>query len=266
MANPVATQVVTAAIKSQRTEEFAGYLIQYFLIGPPPPAELRVLTGSQYVRFMQAMGERGDLNAGLSYLGGISDYLDPRGQSYVHLVAAGMSLAGRALNMSCGFYMEAVKVPVSEPDDVWWAVHAGILGLCIWVARIPPKSTKSLGESPNGLSLNELVSYLGTYAKFTSEALEQPVLEPRRDLLRVFAAASDALYRAVELRPNRIGPLRRMVQEALESEGVSIPHGRGRSRAQAQAEMVDSLTDGQWGFQEAVTEIEAMWSKAYDES
>jgi hypothetical protein len=179
-----------------------------------------------------------------------------------------MILAVGALDTSCDFYTEALKTPLREHEDMWWAVHAGVLGLCIRVARIPPEAVKPFSSRPDATSLNDVISYLGTYAKFTSEGMEQSILEPRRELLRVFATASHALYRAAELRPDRTGAVGRFrdqwMNEHLTQDQRSFFLRERRSRALELARLVDTLTKGRWQFLPAVAQIERMWAEAYE--
>ena len=267
MVSRVATQVVTASIQSQSTEEFVGFLIPSFLARSPDPAR-PVLGGGEFSRFMRSMGDEGNVQAGLEFLASVQPQLDRRGVCYTSLVASGMALGVGALDMSCDFYMEALKTPLREHEDVWWAVHAGVLGLCVRVARIPPEAVKPFSSLPDAVSLNDLISYLGTYAKFTNEGMEQPILEPRRELLHVFATASHALYSAAELRPDRTGVVGRFrdqwTSEHLTQEQRSFFGRERRSRALELAGLVDSLTRGQWQFLPAVGQIEQMWAEAYE--
>jgi hypothetical protein len=264
--SPVATTVVLRAVQAESPEEFVSFLIGHYLFGSPD-SERPVFSDIDKRRFQAAIGEEGDIGAGIVLLGELVQHFDRRGQSYGLAVCSAMAVAGRDFEMSADFLMEAVKIPLHERDAVWWAAHAALLGLCVCAARIPPESLSPFSTATNAVPSRHVIAYIGTYGKFVQEALGRSEFREKRALLEPFGYAAEALYRAVDFTPSRAGTMQRlrdqMMQRVLEQSDSDFWEKNRRDPAVEFAALVDSLTDHCWNFASAVRDIGEAWSRAY---
>jgi hypothetical protein len=262
MADELSTMMVRAALGAPAVDEYVSAL-SYLLLVQTKLSGHSVLSELEFQAFVAEILRADSLNAmqaGDRLLRQRIKSLPQSALVEVGMVQTGLRLAAGALSDS-GEMMRATyqMVRPESPKSLWWLTHAGCLGMCYWAARMGAD-----GEVP----ATEVLEYVDQYTGFLFQASGHPALDRVQDVVEVFELASSAIYGAVEPRPGRTSRSQPSLENVPSPETVqgwrdADSPARIGSRVEEMAELVDSLTDGQWRFRQAVRELDGLWTNLY---
>ncbi len=268
MVTQYATEVITTALRASDPEEYGRFLVREFIAGSRAPGA-PVLTGAEQRMYAQALSSEDAysvLTRAVERRASNGEAIYPA-RNYCCLVMGAMVLCDNELGGALGWVTEAYRVPIESGQDAWWAIHGAILGLCICVARTRPEKLRPFNGREDGAGVNDVLEFLGTYAGFMQKAVSDDLFDPHRELVQIMSSSSAALYHALELKPNRVGPMQRWQdawqRDHMDEESRQFLHSQRRDRALEEAQLVDDWTDRAWRFRDEVEQIARRWSLAY---
>lgn len=251
MVNQEGANLVLKAEQCRSTVEFVVHLCTHFLLLSPGKGEALLHSWPEVQQATEKVG-RNDIAGAVFQLSLAHEKSWGRDKAYLAVACAGLELLNGDLYKSSEWYVHALLASLDEEDDdVWWATHAAVLGLCMRAASRPPASWRPFTDIEDGVPSDKLEKYLRTLAVWASGGAKK--VEERRQDFEVVHLAAAAVHTAVA--PHLAGA-------AFKAAGLRIdvpPLPMGEGGAERRAQVVDELTLGSWRFAPWITELRQQW-------